>query len=144
MKLFVVGVDASERAALVLEQAVALAQRLDAKLCVLRVVGIPPEVPLEAYAVPPPSLVDVLMTEAHRGLEKLVASCPKDIIHETKVKVGVPWQELCAVSGQIDASMLIIGSHGYGMLDRLLGTTAARVVNHAPCTVMVIRPYQGS
>ena len=33
----------------------------------------------------------------------------------------------------------MIGSHGYGGLDRILGTTAARVVNHALCSVFVVR-----
>jgi len=31
------------------------------------------------------------------------------------------------------------GSHGYGGLDRVLDTTAARVVNHALCSVFVAR-----
>ena len=35
--------------------------------------------------------------------------------------------------------MIVIGSHGYGGLDRILGTTAARVVNHALCSVFVVR-----
>jgi len=33
----------------------------------------------------------------------------------------------------------VIGSHGYGGLDRLLGTTAARVVNHADRNVLIVR-----
>jgi nucleotide-binding universal stress UspA family protein len=36
--------------------------------------------------------------------------------------------------------LIVIGSHGYGGLDRVLGTTAARVVNHALCSVLVVRP----
>ena len=37
------------------------------------------------------------------------------------------------------ASVIVIGSHGYGGLERLLGTTAARVVNHADRAVLVVR-----
>jgi len=32
-----------------------------------------------------------------------------------------------------------MGSHGYGFLERLVGTTAARIVNHARCSVLVVR-----
>ena len=37
------------------------------------------------------------------------------------------------------ADLVVIGSHGYGGLDRLLGTTAAKVANRAPCSVLVVR-----
>jgi nucleotide-binding universal stress UspA family protein len=43
---------------------------------------------------------------------------------------------------RLDAALVIIGSHGYGGLDRVIGTTAARVVNHADRTVVVVRPPQ--
>jgi nucleotide-binding universal stress UspA family protein len=39
----------------------------------------------------------------------------------------------------IGADLIVIGSHGYGGLDRVLGTTAARVVNHADRSVLVVR-----
>ncbi|MCU1281826.1 MAG: hypothetical protein JWM53_5372, partial [bacterium] len=29
----------------------------------------------------------------------------------------------------------------YGGLDRLLGTTAAKIVDHAPCSVYVVRTH---
>ncbi len=53
--------------------------------------------------------------------------------------VGVPWQTICERAGVEGVDLVVIGSHGYGGLDRLLGTTAAKVVNHAPCSVVVIR-----
>jgi universal stress protein F len=37
---------------------------------------------------------------------------------------------------------VVIGSHGYGGLDRVLGTTAAKIVNHASCSVLVVREAQ--
>jgi nucleotide-binding universal stress UspA family protein len=33
----------------------------------------------------------------------------------------------------------VIGAHGYGKLDRMLGTTAAKVVNHADRNVLIVR-----
>ncbi len=37
------------------------------------------------------------------------------------------------------ADCIIIGSHKPGLIDYLLGSTAARVVRHAPCAVHVLR-----
>jgi nucleotide-binding universal stress UspA family protein len=35
---------------------------------------------------------------------------------------------------------IVIGSHRPGLTDYFLGSTAARVVRHAPCAVHVLRP----
>ena len=35
--------------------------------------------------------------------------------------------------------LIVIGSHGYSGIDRLIGTTAAKVVNHAKQSVLVVR-----
>jgi nucleotide-binding universal stress UspA family protein len=34
---------------------------------------------------------------------------------------------------------LVIGTHGYGALEKLLGTTASRLVERASCDVYVVR-----
>ena len=43
-------------------------------------------------------------------------------------------------SARSERHLVIIGSHGYGGIDHLLGTTAARIVNHADRPVLVFRP----
>ena len=40
---------------------------------------------------------------------------------------------------QIGADCIIVGSHKPGLADYFLGSTAARVVRHAPCSVLVLR-----
>ena len=57
----------------------------------------------------------------------------------SEVVVATPWEALCMCAQAHDADLIVIGSHGYGGLDRVLGTTAARVVNHALCSVFVVR-----
>ena len=37
------------------------------------------------------------------------------------------------------ADLIIVGSHKPGLGDYLLGSTSARIVRHAPCTVHVLR-----
>lgn len=40
---------------------------------------------------------------------------------------------------EIGANAIIVGSHQPGLRDYFLGTTAARIVRHAPCAVFVLR-----
>lgn len=40
---------------------------------------------------------------------------------------------------EVAADCIVIGSHKPGLKDFLLGSTAARVVRHAPCAVHVLR-----
>jgi nucleotide-binding universal stress UspA family protein len=43
------------------------------------------------------------------------------------------------VAVQQDVDCVVIGSHKPGLINYLLGSTAARVVRHAPCAVHVLR-----
>ena len=49
---------------------------------------------------------------------------------------------ICSAAREHDVDLIVIGSHGYGILDRLLGTTAAKVVNHADRSVLVVRSHE--
>lgn len=42
-------------------------------------------------------------------------------------------------AAQMGADCIVVGSHKPGLIDYLLGSTAARVVRHAPCAVHVTR-----
>jgi len=42
-------------------------------------------------------------------------------------------------AAEVGADCIIIGSHKPGLRDFLLGSTSARVVRHAPCSVHVLR-----
>jgi nucleotide-binding universal stress UspA family protein len=46
---------------------------------------------------------------------------------------------VCKEAHQEDVDLIMVGSHGYSGVDRLLGTTAAKVVNHADRSVLVVR-----
>jgi nucleotide-binding universal stress UspA family protein len=52
---------------------------------------------------------------------------------------GSPGSALVKYAGRIGADCIIVGSHKPGLSDYFLGSTAARVVRHAPCSVHVLR-----
>jgi nucleotide-binding universal stress UspA family protein len=139
MKRILVGLDGSPRAPAVLEAAVKLAKSQGARVVLLRGVGLPPDVPQDFWRTTDEPLLDVLKRRAKEYLEGCVATIPKDCFGGVEIAVGVPWQAICEMARAVEADVVVIGSHGYSGFDRLLGTTAAKVVNHAPCTVVVVR-----
>ena len=144
VRRILVGLDGSPREPLVLAAAQDLALHFGATLLLVRAVGLPPEIPAEAWLDPKRSVQEYLETLARDGLERcahelcdaLRSSCTLSVF------VATPWEALCLCAQAHEVEMIVIGSHGYGGLDRILGTTAARVVNHAPCSVFVVRAPQ--
>jgi nucleotide-binding universal stress UspA family protein len=139
MKRIVVGLDGSQRAPAVLEAAKKIAAAESGKLTLVRAVGLPPEVPQDFWKTTDEPLLEVLKRRARAYLDESAARVPGDALAGCEVLVGTPWQAVCDSAKRLDADVVVIGSHGYSGLDRLLGTTAAKIVNHAPCTVVVVR-----
>jgi nucleotide-binding universal stress UspA family protein len=53
---------------------------------------------------------------------------------------GAPFDDICWIARQISADLIITSTHGRTGLKRaLLGSTAERLVQHAPCPVLVSR-----
>ncbi len=139
MKRILVGLDGSLRAVGVLAAAAALARSHGAKLVLLRSVGLPADVPQDFWKKTDEPLLEVLTRRAKEYLDECSASVAPELLESSDVSVGAPWQAICAVARRVDADLIVVGSHGYGGIDRLLGTTAAKVVNHADCSVLVVR-----
>lgn len=58
---------------------------------------------------------------------------------------GRPGQTICDFAEKEQVDLIILGSHGYGGLDRLfLGSVALYVSCHANCTVMTVKPEKQS
>lgn len=146
MKRILVGLDGSPREREVLLTAQDLAERYGAELILFRAVGLPPEVPAEAYLKPEVPLLDLLQGKASAALEACAQTIPAALRPRVRLKVSIanPWRGVCAAALEEQADLIVIGSHGYGALDHVLGTNAARVVNHAQCSVLVVRPSAAS
>jgi universal stress protein F len=135
-----VALDESERAAQVLETAVKLARSVGGKLFLLRVCPIPTyPYPLGVYALAPDMLPAVLEENTRRTLAQVEETVPAPLRGGAHVKLGVAWQQICSMATELDVDLIVIGAHGYHLVDRVLGTTSARVVNHADRSVLVVR-----
>jgi nucleotide-binding universal stress UspA family protein len=139
MKHILVGLDGSKRAAAVLATAMRIAREQGAKVILLRGVGLPPDVPQDFWKATDEPLLDLLRRHALEYLTEQAKLVPADLFERTEVTIGVPWQAICETAKRDGADLVVVGSHGYAGLDHVLGTTAAKVVNHAPCSVLVVR-----
>ena len=57
-----------------------------------------------------------------------------------RIETGDPATVICMVAKEIGADVIVVGSHGKGVLSRvLLGSVSEYVTRHAPCPVLVVR-----
>ena len=131
--------DSSPGARIVLEAAVELARRTRSKVHLLRAVALPPDLPGAMFALPDGDLTATVVAAARRDLERIAQGVPAELRDGTTAQVGTPWDAICAAARELDADCIVIGAHAHGLVDRLLGTTAAKVVDHADRTVYVVR-----
>lgn len=139
MNRILVCLDASPRATFVLQTAAELAKRTGAKLRLLRAVGLPPEIDQEMFVHSAANVIDSLKEKAKNEIRGIARTVPEAAIEATDVVIGTPWDVICREAKSVDADLVVIGSHGYSGFDRILGTTAAKVVNHCDRSVLVVR-----
>jgi nucleotide-binding universal stress UspA family protein len=140
MQRILVALDGSPRQQEVLDAALALADKLGSRLILFHSVSLPLPLPTTALAVPPDQIGNILLDTSKKALEEVARSVPAERLERQQVEIGVPWRAVCDAARSDGVDLVIIGSHGYGGFDRLLGTTAAKIVDHAPCSVLVVRP----
>ncbi len=139
MKRILVALDSSPRASEVLAAAARMARIADAKLVLFRAINVPPDVPRQLLEKTQTEIEDVLRQSAHADLDRLASTVDPALVERITTEISVPWDGIVREGRKADADMIVIGSHGYSGLDRLLGTTAAKVVNHADRNVLIVR-----
>jgi universal stress protein A len=91
--------------------------------------------PEAQIALPDPAWLQAMEDHARDHLKQWTATLPDAAV---EVKWGSPAEELVAMADA--SSLLVVAQVGHSGIERLLfGSTAARVVKHAPCDVLVVR-----
>jgi len=79
-----------------------------------------------------------LHAEAEAGLTRTVAALGRPAEH--MLVMGDPAAELCRVAEEGKFDVVALGSHGRGLMKRMvLGSVSHHVLQHAPCPVLVVR-----
>lgn len=116
----------------------------DAELHILHAVP-PPMAPDVAAVVPaevPVPYSDQELIDACREtLDRVVAEHFKDVPHLVReVRFGNPWSTICTYAEEREIELIVLATHGRtGLSHVLIGSTAERIVQHAPCPVLVIK-----
>jgi len=122
------------------EYAAAFAGQFHAELHLLHVAMMLHE-PGTALSLPQNYLVD-LKNEAQLSLDKLfpnAANEGRSIVRS--VRMGNPSVEIVKYAAETGADLIIVGTHGHGaMLHLLIGSVAEKIVRHAKCPVLTVRP----
>jgi len=132
--------DFSETGVKAFHRALALTQEFDAELHLIHVVEyiVPIDTSFGAISPFDGDLTDQLLESARKRLVHLGHGhdIPAD---RCRVELGSPKIEIIRVAELIKSDLIVLGCHGRHGLGLLLGSTAASVVNHAPCDVLSVR-----
>ena len=141
VKRILVPIDFSESSQKALGRAAALARRFAARITLLHVV-VPIPVSNEYPFGPAP--MQYQDDAAIRSLEDQLSALGRkeagDHVSEVIVRCGAAFNEIARAAEELDIDLIVLSTHGYtGLKHILLGSTAERVVRHAPCAVLVLR-----
>lgn len=134
--------DFSQGARRALEIATRLAVEDGAELVVLHSWYIPP-IAFSMEATFPAYVVEDLADQAQKGLDAAVAEAIAAGAARTTgvLRNGVPWSDIVTVLDEGGCDLCVIGTHGRSGLARfLLGSVTEKVIRHAPCSVLAVRP----
>ncbi len=115
---------------------VAIAKRVGSEDCNIRLLNVVEDIPAYVATELPTGILERTAEEARAALKKIAAS-EKNCTAE--VRSGRAHNVILAAADDFGADLIIVGSHKPGLQDYLLGSTAARVVRHSKCSVLVSR-----
>ncbi len=139
-KQILVPTDLSDGAEQALDYACELARTLDAQIDLLNVISIPalgvPELGIALTS----SMIDQLVTDSQAALDRLAQSKCTTLIGRVMIKTGNPRDMINQTAKELDADLIVMGTHGrHGISRALLGSVAETVVRSAPCAVLTVR-----
>ena len=146
LKTILVATDFSEPSEVAVRYGRALAAAFHASLHVLHVVP-------DSLALPWATMADGLAMadvqrqwerEASERLQRLLPESERDALRTVLVtRSGDPVRQVTAYANQIEADLVVLGTHGRGpVAHMLMGSVAERVVRTAPCPVLTVRHPQ--
>ncbi|HEY6069174.1 MAG TPA: universal stress protein [Gaiellaceae bacterium] len=141
MKPVMLATDGSPAAEKAISTAVELAKLLGADLVVVTVWDIPYST-LGFAAVPPSAELAQIGKEQAAKVAAEAAARAEEVGVEARTVVlrGFPVEEICLAAEKYEPRFLVIGSHGWRTVKRVLfGSVSTGVLHHAACPVLVVR-----
>jgi nucleotide-binding universal stress UspA family protein len=156
-----VALDNTELSDIVLEQAIALAQSLNAKLTLLHVLcseeGVSPVMPLMPLPDYYPALASTTLeqyqeeweafsTQSLAHLAEAQAQAQAAGVHaEHLQKGGRPGAVICEVAQELTVDLIVLGRRGHsGLSELLMGSVSNYVVHHATTSAVLVCNLNGA
>jgi nucleotide-binding universal stress UspA family protein len=140
IKSILVPIDFSATSKKALQYALPFAEQFGAQIILLHVVE-PVATPDFAYF--PLMMENEQVNQACKAELDLLcrqSALPAKLIEKTLVRKGVAFQEITEAARALKVDLIILTTHGHtGLKHVVLGSTAERVVRHAPCPVLIVR-----
>ena len=96
------------------------------------------EVPGYVASAIPHTHLATRRSEVAEALAAIAAEFPQ-MKSQSFVRTGQPAATILDVAAEVGGDLIMIASHKPGLSDYFIGSTAARVVRHAPISVLVTR-----
>lgn len=142
LKKILVPTDFSESARHALTYAISFAREYSAEVTLLHVVeDVAVSYASDLFPVPMAEVFHEISAYARKELAALAGEVRARAVEVREVVVqGKPSVEILRVAREETFDMIILGTHGKGVLDQaLFGSTTERVVRKAPCPVLTCR-----
>jgi nucleotide-binding universal stress UspA family protein len=142
LRKVLVPTDFSESARHAFSYGVSFAREYKAELVLLHVVeNLTVGYASDLVPVPMAEVFQEISGYAKAELAKLADEAKqKGVAVSELVAQGKPSAEIIRHAAENDVDMIVLGTHGKGMLDQaLFGSTTERVVRRAPCPVLTVR-----
>ena len=155
IKRILYATDLSDNSRLAFGYAVAQAEQFGAQLMVVHVIE-----PVSAYTQAHMSslmgesewmilqqdynerLYDTLQSQLKQFCEQMSTDMPTQCLQDDLIFVrkGLPVEEILSLADEKKADMIVLGTHGYGMLqDTIMGGTVRRVLRRSKQPVLIVR-----
>jgi nucleotide-binding universal stress UspA family protein len=139
LRNIMVPTDFTECSQKALSYALSFAKQFGAEILLLHVVESVPAMAQNAL-LQSSMLTAALHEESETRLERWRREITADAPVTTMICDGLPWQRIVEVAREKNIELIVAGTGKHSGLARvLLGSTAERIVRHAPCPVLVVR-----
>lgn len=127
-----------------INQALRLRELFPARYLLLHVVTLGDADVFATLGGEPAEILERRMRETQGALDQELLRCRQAFPGaelEGRVVSGIPFKEICRQADQEGCDLIVIGTHGRTGLSHLfIGSTAERVVQHAACPVLSLKP----
>ena len=138
MKKILVAHDGSKTSTKAVKKAFEIADRFGSSVLVISVI---PELYLtELMDIDRARISETMTAETARMMDKIKTAAGPAKQFRTVIRQGNPAAEILAEAERSRVDLIITGSHGrHGAEKFLLGSVSSKIVDHAGCSVMVVK-----